>query len=189
MSEITTEMHGQIQYEQYKIATVDKFVVNCPYCGNEIITESCRNTVCPECNQIISLFPTANDAERYLNHNLERRVSDDEVNKQPNIDKLNMYDGGMTVWIGTDGETLEWLESLGNCDDLDDELQKCFSTTVIDFIHGDNVPGYNNLDNPESFEERFNFMNGLDGFTENEKIITEYLIAEFPNEMKICQAQ
>jgi len=81
MSEITTEMHGQVEHEPYKVATVDGFVVSCPYCGEKITTKSCRRTVCQVCNQVISLFPTVIDAERYLDSRQERRVIEDEENK------------------------------------------------------------------------------------------------------------
>lgn len=81
MSEITAEMHGQVEYEQYKVATVDEFVVTCPYCGEKITTESYRQAVCPGCNQIIQLFTTSIDAERYLDSRQERRLIEDEENK------------------------------------------------------------------------------------------------------------
>lgn len=76
MTEITKDLHEQVKYEQYKIAVVDIFMVQCPYCGNEIKTRQLMHVVCKCCNQFVTLFCTEQQAEQHLNKRHIRRNGD-----------------------------------------------------------------------------------------------------------------
>lgn len=82
MTEIGKDIHPQVFYEQYKIAVVDYFIVECPYCGVQVETDSTRHAICQSCNSIIQLFSTEQEAEKYLNRSQEaREFPDKPLNK------------------------------------------------------------------------------------------------------------